>query len=84
MRALSIGTTVLIVGLLLVAPFFLVPNNVTVFLGLTSLGILIPLAVDILADVLQAKKNKEEADFADLDPHVILDHIFSIKQCTCI
>ena len=57
-------------------------NNLPYFLqniGLASLGILIPLAVAILTDVLQAKKNKE-ADFADLDLHVILDHVFSIKE----
>jgi hypothetical protein len=99
MRGLSIGIIVLIVGLLLVALFFLAPNVVTVFLGfsdqlktwsnlpyflqnigLATLGILIPLAVAILTDVLQAKKNKEEADFANLDLHVILDHVFSIRQ----
>jgi uncharacterized integral membrane protein len=55
-------------------PYFL--QNI----GLASLGILIPLAVAILTDVLQAKKNKEEADFADLDLHVILDHVFSIRK----
>ena len=48
-------------------------------IGLALLGILIPLAIAILADVYQKKKDRT-VDFVELDLQVILDHVFQIKQ----
>lgn len=56
-------------------------NNVpTVFetLGLALLGILIPLTIAVLQDLLQ-KKGEEDTNFSVLDLHVILDRVFQVK-----
>ena len=47
-------------------------------IGLALLTILIPLAIAILTDILQ-KKRGEDVDFAELDLHVILDHVLRFK-----
>jgi hypothetical protein len=47
--------------------------------GLALLTILIPLAIAILQEVYQKKKNKGE-DFAELDLQTILDAVFRIKR----
>ncbi len=52
--------------------------NVIQGMGLALLTILIPLAIAVLADVYQKRKNKEN-EFVDLDLHVILDHVFNIR-----
>ena len=56
-------------------------NNVpTVFqtLGLALLGILIPLTIAVLQDLLQ-KKGEGDNNFSVLDLHVILDCVFHVK-----
>jgi len=47
--------------------------------GLALLSILIPLAIAILVDVYEKKKDKEE-DFVELDLQVILDRVFQMKR----
>lgn len=47
--------------------------------GMALLTILIPLAIAILVDVYQKRKD-EKIEFKNLDLHVILDGIFKIKQ----
>ena len=47
-------------------------------IGLALLTILIPLAIAILADIYQKRKDKEK-EFVYLDLHVILDNVFNIK-----
>jgi hypothetical protein len=48
-------------------------------IGLALLSILIPLAIAILVDVYQKKKDIKE-DFVELDLQVILDRVFQIKR----
>ena len=48
-------------------------------IGLALLSILIPLAIAILVDVYQKKKDKME-DFVELDLQVILDRVFRIRR----
>jgi hypothetical protein len=48
-------------------------------IGLALLSILIPLAIAILGDVYQKKKDKKE-DFVELDLQVILDCVFPIRR----
>jgi hypothetical protein len=48
-------------------------------IGLALLSILIPLAIAILGDVYQKKKDKNE-DFVGLDLQVILDDVFQIRR----
>jgi hypothetical protein len=48
-------------------------------IGLVLLSILIPLAIAILVDVYQKKRDKTE-DFVELDLQVILDCVFQIKR----
>lgn len=52
--------------------------NVIQGIGLALLTILIPLAIAVLADIYQKRKNKEN-EFVDLDLHVILDNVFNIR-----
>ncbi|HUS50507.1 MAG TPA: hypothetical protein VMZ91_10105 [Candidatus Paceibacterota bacterium] len=52
--------------------------NVIQGMGLALLTILIPLAIAVLADIYQKRKNKEK-EFVDLDLHVILDNVFNIR-----
>jgi hypothetical protein len=47
--------------------------------GLALLTILIPFAIAVLTDVLQKKKDKS-IEFAELDLHVVLDHVFEVKR----
>ena len=47
-------------------------------LAFALLAILIPLAIAILQDIFQKKKNPD-AEYVDLDLHVALDHVFRIK-----
>jgi len=47
--------------------------------GLALLTILIPFAIAVLTDVLQKKKDKS-IEFAELDLHVVLDHVFEVKH----
>jgi hypothetical protein len=56
-------------------------NLPTVFqtLGLALLGILIPLTIAVLQDLLQ-KKVEEDTNFSVLDLHVILDRVFQVKN----
>jgi hypothetical protein len=46
--------------------------------GLALLTILIPFAIAVLTDVLQKKRDKS-IEFAELDLHVVLDHVFEVK-----
>jgi len=48
-------------------------------IGLALLSILIPLAIAILGDVYQKKKDKMQ-DFVELDLQVILDNVFQIRR----
>jgi len=48
-------------------------------IGMALLTILIPLAIAILGDILQKRKNKE-LDFVELDLHVILDNVLQFKE----
>jgi hypothetical protein len=48
-------------------------------IGLALLSILIPLAIAILIDVYQKKKDRTE-DFVELDLQVILDCVFQIRR----
>jgi hypothetical protein len=48
-------------------------------IGLVLLSILVPLAIAILVDVYQKKRDKTE-DFIELDLQVILDCVFQIKR----
>jgi hypothetical protein len=48
-------------------------------IAIALLSILIPLAIAILVDIYQKKKDKEE-DFVVLDLHVVLDRVFQIKR----
>jgi hypothetical protein len=48
-------------------------------LGLALLGILIPLTIAVLQDLLQ-KKEEEDTNFSILDLHVILDRVFQVKS----
>ncbi len=52
--------------------------NVIQGMGLALLTILIPLAIAILTDVYQ-KRRDGKIEFANLDLHVILDNVFKIK-----
>ena len=52
--------------------------NVIQGIGLALLTILIPLAIAVLADIYQKRKNKEN-EFVDLDLHIILDNVFNIR-----
>jgi len=52
--------------------------NVIQGMGLALLTILIPLAIAVLADIYQKRKNREK-EFVDLDLHVILDNVFNIR-----
>jgi hypothetical protein len=52
--------------------------NVIQGICLALLTILIPLAISVLADIYQKRKNKEN-EFVDLDLHVILDNVFNIR-----
>jgi hypothetical protein len=52
--------------------------NIIQGIGLALLTILIPLAIAVLADIYQKRKD-EEKDFVYLDLHVILDNVFNIK-----
>ena len=52
--------------------------NVIQGIGLALLTILIPLAIAILADIYQ-KRREEKGGFIDLDLHVILDRVFNIR-----
>jgi hypothetical protein len=57
-------------------------NNIpTVFetIGLALLGILIPLTIAVLQDLLQ-KKATEDRNYSVLDLHVILDKVFQIRN----
>ena len=56
-------------------------NIPTVFetIGLAMLGILIPLTIAVLQDLLQ-KKGDQENNYSTLDLHVILDKVFQIKR----
>ena len=47
-------------------------------IGIALLTILIPLAIAILADIYQ-KRREDKREFTDLDLHVILDSVFNIK-----
>ncbi len=47
-------------------------------IGIALLTILIPLAIAILTDVYQ-KRRDGKIEFANLDLHVILDNVFKIK-----
>jgi len=53
--------------------------NILRGLGIALLTILIPLAITILVDAYQKRKD-EKSEFKNLDLHVILDGIFKIKQ----
>lgn len=53
--------------------------TVIVTLGLALLGILIPLTIAILQDIME-KKTDECKNYAVLDLHVILDMVFKIKR----
>ncbi|MDD3427435.1 MAG: hypothetical protein PHQ76_04270 [Caldisericia bacterium] len=52
--------------------------NIIQGIGLALLTILIPLAIAILADAYQKRKNKDN-EFVHLDLHVILDNVFNIR-----
>ena len=52
--------------------------NIIQGIGLALLTILIPLAIAVLADVYQKRKNKGD-EFVHLDLHVILDNVFNIR-----
>ena len=52
--------------------------NIIQGIGLALLTILIPLAIAILADIYQ-KRREENKEFTYLDLHVILDNVFNIK-----
>ncbi|MCK4376605.1 MAG: hypothetical protein KAV97_00080 [Actinomycetia bacterium] len=52
--------------------------NIIQGIGLALLTILIPLAIAILTDVYQ-KRRDGKIEFANLDLHVILDNVFKIK-----
>jgi hypothetical protein len=52
--------------------------NIIQGIGLALLTILIPLAIAVLADVYQKRKNKDNK-FVQLDLNVILDSIFNIR-----
>ncbi|PIU25201.1 MAG: hypothetical protein COZ07_03635 [Candidatus Infernicultor aquiphilus] len=52
--------------------------NIIQGIGLALLTILIPLAIAVLADIYQKRKDKEK-EFVYLDLHVILDNVFNIK-----
>lgn len=60
-------------------------NIPTVFqtIGLALLGILIPLTIAVLQDLMQ-KKKKNDTNFSILDMHVILDCVFHTKRLTII
>lgn len=47
-------------------------------IGIALLTILIPLAIAVLADIYQ-KRREEKREFTDLDLHVILDSVFNIR-----
>lgn len=53
-------------------------SNIIQGIVIALLTILIPLAIAILADVYQRRREKK-IEFIDLDLHVILDHVFKIK-----
>lgn len=53
--------------------------NILQNIGIALLTILIPLAIAILNDVYQ-KRREQKIEFSNLDLHVILDRIFKIKQ----
>jgi len=52
--------------------------NIMQGMGIALLTILIPLAIAVLADIYQKRKD-EEKEFIYLDLHVILDNVFNIK-----
>jgi len=52
--------------------------NIIQGIGLALLTILIPLAIAVLADIYQ-KRREENKEFTYLDLHVILDNVFNIK-----
>jgi len=52
--------------------------NVIQGISLALLTILIPLAIAVLADIYQKRKDKEK-EFVYLDLHVILDNVFNIR-----
>ncbi len=52
--------------------------NIVQGIGIALLTILIPLAIAILSDIYQKRKD-QKIEFANLDLHVILDHVFKIK-----
>lgn len=47
--------------------------------GIALLAVLIPFAIAILQDIYH-KRKEPEAEFAALDLHVVLDHVFRIKR----
>ena len=47
-------------------------------IGIALLTILIPLAIAVLADIYQ-KRREEKREFTDLDLHLILDSVFNIR-----
>jgi len=47
-------------------------------IGIALLTVLIPLAIAVLADIYQ-KRREEKREFTDLDLHVILDSVFNIR-----
>lgn len=53
-------------------------SNIIQGIGIALLTILIPLAIAILTDVYQ-KRRDGKIEFANLDLHVILDNVFKIK-----
>jgi len=53
-------------------------SNIIQGMGLALLTILIPLAIAVLADVYQ-KRKEDEKEYTYLDLHVILDNVFNIK-----
>jgi hypothetical protein len=52
--------------------------NIIQGIGLALLTILIPLAIAVLADIYQ-KRKEDKKEYAYLDLHVILDNVFNIK-----
>ncbi len=55
--------------------------NIIQGIGIALLTILIPLAIAILADIYQ-KRREENREFTYLDLHVILDNVFNVKLLT--
>jgi len=53
--------------------------NIIQGIGMALLTILIPLAIAILTEVYQKRRNNKKIGFVDLDLRLILDYIFKIK-----